>query len=288
MAKSPNWNDQEIQLLADNYPKLGKCEELRQLFPTRNLQAICLKAQRLGFKVINNIRAGRSNEEYLELLKLSNFEALEAYKGSTVPILHRCKVCRHEWPTRPQHTLKPNAQCPVCDLQTRTNNIEYVDEVLDKAHIFRHTEYRGSLKPITLEHLDCGYLWDTKFSYIQQGSGCPLCNRGFGHTFNKENMPNKAKLYLLKITAGGEVFLKVGVTVRTIQKRIRELRSRFKEVVPDIEILAEVEDSGINTLKKEQYLLGKYTKYTTSLTFDGKTELLSINDLDNILKELNE
>lgn len=288
MAKSPNWTVEELDKLKTNYPTLGKCAELQNLFPHRNLSAICLKASRIGLKVINNIRAGRSNEEYLILLKDTNFEALETYRGSTNPILHRCKICSHEWPTRPQHVLKLGAQCPICDLHTRTNNLEYVDSILDEANILRHSEYQGSLKPLVVEHLSCGYIWETKFSYIQQGSGCPLCNRGFGHDFSKENLPKRAKIYLLKISVGGEVFLKVGVTVRTVEKRIRELRSRFKEIVPNIEIVAEYEDSGINVLKKEQYILSKFPRYETSLVFDGKTELLTISVLEDVLKEFNE
>ena len=53
MAKSPNWSIEEINLLKINYPILGKCQELQDLFPSRPLQGICLKANRIGLKVIN-------------------------------------------------------------------------------------------------------------------------------------------------------------------------------------------------------------------------------------------
>mgnify|MGYP000895555338 FL=1 len=283
MAKSPNWTQEELSILREHYPKLGKSIELQSLFSNRTLEGIALKANRIGLRVEHNIRKGRTQEEYTDLLKNTNFECLEPYKGSTEPILHRCKICSHTWNTRPQHALKEGAQCPVCDLRTRTNNIEYVDDILDKANMLRHSDYLGSLKPLVLEHLTCGYMWTTAFSYIQQGSGCPLCNNGFGYSMSKENLPEKATLYLLKVIAGGEIFLKVGVTVRPINKRIIELKSRFKEVYPTIEVLKEYVSTGINVLKKEQEILNKYTRYISSLDFEGKTELLHIGDLDQII-----
>jgi predicted Zn-ribbon and HTH transcriptional regulator len=288
MVRSPNWTEAELSILKEAYPKIGGCKELQDLLPNRGLEAICLKANRIGLKVVNNIRVGRTDEWYVKELLNTNFVSMEKYKGSTTPIKHRCKICLHEWLTRPQHALKEGANCPICDLKLRTNNIEYIDSILDKAEMLRHSEYRGSLKPLLLEHLNCGYMWETKFSYIQQGSGCPLCNRGFGHSLSKESMPSKAKLYLLEVVAGGERFLKVGVTVRPTSKRINEFKSRFEEVYPTVLLLAELESAGIEVLKKEQYLLSKYTKYESKLYFEGRTELIDYSDKELILKEFYE
>ena len=123
MSKHPNWTNEEKDLLTRSYPVLGKCEELAKLFPTRPLQGICLKANRMGLKVINDIRKGRTNEEYKELLLNTNFEALEPYKGSTELILHKCKGCNTEWYARPQQVLRPNAKCPECATHNK-NSVE--------------------------------------------------------------------------------------------------------------------------------------------------------------------
>lgn len=285
MAKAANWTEEDINILKTEYPKMGRCKELMELFPSRTIEGICLKANRIGLKVINNTKIRRTNEEYLELLKSTNFTSLEEYKGSTVPILHRCNICTHEWLTRPQHVLTVGARCPKCDLINRTNNIEYVDSILDNANMLRHSEYLGALKPIILEHMSCGYTWSTVFSYIQQGSGCPLCNKGFGYSYNKDNMPSVATLYLLEINTLGESFLKVGVTLRTPAKRVREIYSRLKGEAVSIKVLAEIKDSGINVLKREKEILTKYTGYHSSIVFDGDTELLSTQDLEEIIKE---
>lgn len=77
------WSNEEIDLLKLSYPELGKCAELQALFPNRTLTAITVKASKLGLHVKNNIRKRRTNVEYLELIKDTNFISLDSYKGYT-------------------------------------------------------------------------------------------------------------------------------------------------------------------------------------------------------------
>lgn len=286
MAKSPNWTDEEIIILTDFYPILGKCEELQNKFSNRTLNSIGLKASRLGLKVLNNVRKGRTHEEYVTLLTNTNFEVLEKYKGSTELILHRCKMCDTEWYTRPQHALRVNAKCPECTSHNK-NSIEKVDKILDEAGFIRLSDYTGALDKIRLKHKYCGYEWDTVYSYIQQGSGCPVCNIGFGYIYKNDNMPEKAHLYLFKITLNTKVFLKVGITAQnTINLRINSLRKDLnKHGVVQIEVVKDIVMSGMQVLLKEKEILRKYNKYKSNLDFPGKTELLDISDLSNVLKE---
>lgn len=277
MAKSPNWTEKELEILKENYPKLGKCKQLEDLFVDRSLTAICLKASREGLKVINNIREKRTNAEYENLLNNTNFISLEIYKGSTIPILHLCKICESEWITRPQHALRPGANCPKCSLDNRLNDVVEVDKVLKEGNFHQLTEYTGSLDAILLKHNTCGYIWTTKYSYIQQGSGCPLCNKGFGsYSYSKNTDIEKATIYLLKITSNSETFLKVGVTLRNLSKRVSELKSR---IGPNtcIEILYERQGLGKNILNLENNILKTFTKYKSMTKFDGCTELLDFN-----------
>ena len=70
-----------------------------------------------------------------------------------------------------------------------------------------------------------------------------------------------------------------------------ELLSRLKEYSPEIVILKELKDSGINILNKEKEILEKhkYIPYDSGIKFGGSTELLSIdNSLEELLKEYNE
>lgn len=289
MAKSPNWTREELDILAEVYPKLGKSLETQKHFPNRTLEGIALKASRMGFKVINNIRKGKTNAEYVEALKQTNFESLEEYKGSTTSILHKCKICNHEWHTRPQHALKLGARCPICDINSRTNSLDKVDSLLDSKNILRHSDYLGALKPLVVEHIDCGYMWTTKYAYIKEGSGCPLCNKGFGYSYSKENLPTVAYLYLLLITTNSEKFYKVGVTIRSVESRVRELKNRLKQDIVDIKILEVFQDTGINILIKEEKILksSNLIKHKSKSKFEGSTELLSFsNSLDSIKKEI--
>lgn len=276
MAKSSAWSEEEKQLLKENYPNLGRCKELQNLFPKRNMDAIALKANRMGLKVINNIKKGRTNKEYLALVENTNFIPLETYRGSTVPILHMCGICDYEWLARPQHILKPEAKCPICDHKSRFISIETVDNTLKVAGMIRLSEYTGSLDSITLKHEYCGNIWSTKYSHIQQGSGCPVCNKSWAYTGS--NIPEIAKLYLLKITTDKEVYLKVGVTIQPIKRRISSLKNTIPNCVL-IEEIYSVERSGKYILVLENKILNEsnFKKHTSLHSFAGHTELLDIS-----------
>lgn len=287
MAKNPNWSIEEIALLKQSYPKLGTDPEIEKLFPGRNARAIGLKASRLGIKVEHNIREERTHEKYLELLNLTNFVVLEEYKGSTIPIMHMCSLCDHEWRVRPQHCLRPGAMCPICSRANRLNTQKEVDNILERAGLARLSEYTGALDPLTIRHKYCGYEWTSVYSYIQQGSGCPLCNNGFGYGMAKESMPESATLYLIKIVTDTEEYLKVGVTTRDIGRRVSEI----KRVIPNIrtiEVLHTISSTGISILKTEQIILSSSKRYFTQAKFAGCTELLSQeNDIKLIMEKMN-
>lgn len=286
MAKSPNWTKEEIDVLTSNYPLLGRCKELQDLFPTRTMEGISLKANRIGLRVLNNIREGRTNEEYLELLESTNFIAMEKYKGSTVPILHMCGDCEHEWLARPQHLLRLGAKCPVCSLKARFLSTDTVDATLNKVNLTRLSNYTGSLDKLLVMHNTCAHEWWTVYSYIEQGSGCPKCNRGFGYKC-KDNAPDTAILYLFKIAVEAATFLKLGITCRPIKTREREIRSSIGiEKNPNISLITFVEGSSIQILDAEWGILHKYKKYTSSIKFVGNTELLNIEDMEEIMKDM--
>lgn len=285
--KSPNWSTEEIELLKEKYPILGKSKQLQELFPTRNIDAVCLKASRLGLRVLNNIRKGRSNQEYLALLEHTNFIALEEYKGSTVPIKHMCCICDHEWMSRPQSVLKTGARCPRCDLVARKIDIEVVNNTLKNANIERLSDYTGSLSTLKVKHTDCGHIWDTKYSYIQQGSGCPVCNKGFGY-LNQDNLPKYAYFYVLEIILfTGEHFLKVGITSRSsVDKRISEIASSISDKLVLIKPVLLAYSTGHCIVKLEHSVLHSDTlpKYHASINFCGSTELKSMDCLHQILE----
>lgn len=288
MAKSPNWTLEEIERLKEVYPSLGRCKELQGMFPNRTLEGICLKANRLGIRVSNPQRKRRTHSEYLELLNNTNFICLEEYSGSTVSILHMCCICDHVWKVRPQGVLRPGARCPICDLKARKTPISMVDDTLSAQSITRISEYIGALDSLTVTHDECGHTWTTKYSYIQQGSGCPMCNKGFGY-LNTKDVCGIATLYLLEITTKTETFLKIGVTLQPLQRRISNIKCELGINHVSICTLHTVKSAPKRILELETRVLNnpKFIRYCTKLEFAGKTELLSIdNNISEIKNEM--
>lgn len=291
--KGSNWGVEELALLKEVYPKLGKSDKLLEYFPGRTLEAIALKANRIGLKVLNNIRQLRTHSWYIDkLLGIdSSIIPLEEYKGSTVPIEHECGTCGYLWKTRPQAVLRPGALCPLCSKRAQLVPTKEIDEVLAKVECIRVSNYEGALKPITVKH-SCGYEWVTKYSYIQQGSGCPVCNKGFGY-INKENYPDKAFFYAIEVVLwGGERFIKVGVTVRSdIQKRINEITASIgASKILIIKPLIIGKGDGLTILQLEEDILQdkSINKHVSLLNFCGNTELKNCEELPSILDRMKE
>jgi len=274
------WSEKEIATLKEVYPIFGRSETTYECFPGRTSKAIFVKATRLSLKVADNPLKRRTDKEYVGLLKDSNFIALEEYKGSHTKLMHRCKLCNYEWLTRPQHALREGANCPRCTIN-KLNTNEYVDDVLSKADMVRLSEYFGNNKHIKVRH-KCGYEWDVSFSNIQQGQGCPACSGNF------KGSDGEAILYVLEIITWSDgIFLKVGITSRkNIKSRLREITSNMGSQLIKIKVIKIVRGKSPYILNLEKIILSDNTisKFTSKLTFGGKTELKHIDYLDKILE----
>lgn len=280
MAKSPNWTKEELKDLAEYYPILGGDKLIEDFFPGRNARAIALKASRLGIKFENNPRERRTHEEYLQLLLElgSQFTPLEKYSSSTEPISHVCSNCSYVHIIRPQQLLKGSTFCPGCSSTSGMLSEEVVIETLSKSNLIKLTEYKGSLQDITLKHNTCGHEWVTKYSYIQQGSGCPKCNKGFGYLV-KDSLPDEAYMYLLSITVSKDTFIKLGITSRrNLDRRKREISSSIHlntGVLPSISLICSFKGDGKSILGIEQDILNKVPHYECPIKFVGYKETKS-------------
>ena len=229
----------------------------------------------------------RTNEEYVSLLaEDGKFCSLQPYNGSTKQILHKCLSCEYEWLVRPQQLLRPNSGCPKCT--SWRNPIEKVLEVLCKANIELLSEYNGSLISIKVKHKSCGYEWRTKYSYIQQGSGCPECNSGYGYKIANK-LPDRATLYVFDIiTFDSEHFIKVGITSQPINKRINSLSSQIGDNLVRIKLIYSLNGSGKDILNLERLIHNDTTikKYKSKHIFDGRTELKYFEEKDKIIEVL--
>lgn len=216
----------------------------------------------------------KSHEQYVLELEGTNFSALEEYKGCKTKSLHRCNICGLEWLVRPNQLRRQGCRCPSCDLKARTLSDSKVAEVLLTNGLIKSSEYLGALKPLSVKSTLCGHSWTTTYAILQQGSGCPICSRGFGY-LNKDSIPSSAILYVLNFD---NQFMKIGITTRSLSRRIRELKSRSK--ICSIEPLYTITSTGYNILELERILLNGSIKFSYKDKFEGSTELVSIDSIN--------
>lgn len=283
------WSEKELKILKDMYPSHGLSEQLKELLPDRNPRAISLKASRIGLEWKNNPRKKRSHKEYLDLIKNASVEPLEEYKGSTVLINHRCKTCSHVWKARPQHFITcDTAKCPICSNKARFNSKEDVSALLEERGFTQLSPYKGSVHPILLRHNYCGHEWETKYTYIQSGSGCPECNKGFGYIVGKELEVMEAHLYLFDIITfpNGDLYSKVGVTVRDPIKRMKDIRSELGDSIFLIRNKLTITGTGHQVLRLESKLLTALKDQSVSYSgpkFSGHTEIVPFTTSEQLL-----
>lgn len=154
-------------------------------------------------------------------------------------------------------------------------------EVLD-IYINAHTKLRHKC-------LICSNIWIAKPNDVGNisKSGCPICNNAYGFKSDKDNYPSKASIYLLKIELKDEIFLKLGITTTDITRRINSLKySIGKDLVNNISIEYIKEGNGFDVYRLEQDTLSENIKFISKYKFDGNTELLPLESLNKIIKEI--
>lgn len=117
--------------------------------------------------------------------------------------------------------------------------------------------------------------------------GCPTCDKSgkSGFSDNSQWIVKAKYLYLVEVITEDEKFLKFGVTVNGVKKRLQ--KGQFPYMY---DILFEKRFSdGERANAIESKLKSKYPKisYNTSLSFSGDTECLDYGIKEHILKDLN-
>ena len=110
-----------------------------------------------------------------------NIEVVEEYINDATKILHRCKMCRHEWKPKPTYILQHRG-CPNCakNKLRKTKSCQTHDEYVAKVFVKNPTmevleTYINSVTKILHRCKKCGYEWGAVPSYILGGKGCPVC-----------------------------------------------------------------------------------------------------------------
>ena len=136
-----------------------------------------------GEKIRNKFT--KSHDDYVKQLNKINpyIVPLEKYIGSSVPILHLCKLHNIKWKAIPSNLLKGQG-CIECGKEKfikkiRFSHEEYIEKlkvVNPNVEVIEH--YLGSNVPILHKCLIHNVNWNTAPSNVLSGKGCPKCRRG--------------------------------------------------------------------------------------------------------------
>lgn len=136
-------------------------------------------------KKIIGLKKSKTHNQYVEELKNinTNIEILEKYSGTDIKILHKCRICNHEWKCRPSNILKGQG-CPKCANNIKYTQIEYENMVRKiNPHLEIISTYLGMSYKIQCKCKNCG-----KISRHKSNSLCNKelkCNRcSFDNNFN--------------------------------------------------------------------------------------------------------
>lgn len=125
----------------------------------------------------------KTHEQYIEDASKVNpdIEVLGKYIGSKDKILHKCKICEHEWYVRPNVILR-GCGCPNCSRakvyqqQTKTHE-EYIKELAIKNPTIEAVEkYVDAKTKIFHKCKVCDHKWKAApYNTLYNNTKCPVC-----------------------------------------------------------------------------------------------------------------
>ena len=152
--------------------------------------------------------AGRNKttEEFIKEMDTinSDIEILGEYINSITPIKCKCRICKHEWYTKPTNLLHNKNGCPICGIEKSASakrmSQEEFEKRLNETHnneIIALEEYKGFDVRIKFKHIKCGYIWKTSpHSVISNNTGCPKCNISNGENFIVKYLKNNKIMFI--------------------------------------------------------------------------------------------
>ena len=221
------------------------------------------------------------------------------YKNETTPVVLICKE-HGEFTTTPKHHINKGKGCRGCASISHKNK-EGVDFLgfITKAHSkhqgnYSYVYFYGKKSSRDIVEINC-ILHGTFMQSINQhldGRGCKDCGKlrqgGIGSYNPKtlEDIPEmqncRVTLYFVKLQHSEETFCKIGITKRSVNKRLRSNTEPYKYT----EVLFECKMSLINALKIEQSVITKHQNYKPMNRFPGWTECFNSNIQKGILADL--
>lgn len=110
------------------------------------------------------------------------YEVLDHYIGSRIPILFEHCECKKAFLMRPFAFLRGN-RCPFCAIKIRSAKEQKKAEAFKKefysvapSSYYLVCKYRGTNHKITVLHQKCGYLYQVRAADFIRGNRCPHCS----------------------------------------------------------------------------------------------------------------
>lgn len=257
------------------------------------------------------VSASRSNDEehLLSSLKVIFGETLSIvdYKGSGNPESEfLCHISGETYKTKYSDLLKhANCKCKACrEYRKECSEWKTFFGAVFKSRIAHNFEYdydleagfskRGVFTVICYKH---GPFYPYAISHYHLGTRCPSCavedrvyvggygDKTFYFDVNEEDGQLPGYVYLLKLYTDVGEYLKVGITGRTPDERIKALK--YKPYMEDVEIMKAFSSNLLLSSIVEKDIIDKYTDprdYIPYQDLGGWTETFSISHEEDVLK----
>lgn len=115
-------------------------------------------------------------KQEVALLTGEEYEVLEDYQLTDIPILMRHTRCGHEWKVKPNGFLH-GTRCPACSPRAAKLPSRFYEEVRNqvKDEYEVLTPYQSSSTFVLMKHRLCGHIWEVRPNRFLSGTRCPQC-----------------------------------------------------------------------------------------------------------------
>ena len=246
----------------------------------RHVEYTCAKGHRVVSDLHNILKRKRCGEchkvekltqdEVKDRVEAAGFNLLEDYKNASTKLKIECKSCGNVQYNKLQNITKAVNCCDNCGSKISWTP-ERADEHLRKKGFIldSYTEPFSIKGGGVLKCLDEGHEFSVNFieNYFRMDLNCPICHpRSSYLKLADDSLPHM--LYYLRVDNGDDVYYKIGITSRSVEKRFYNVDLEKITVLDTLWF-----DNGAAAFEVEQHYLKLFAQHR----YRGKNILQSGN-----------